>query len=88
MARNVSKYRLPVWVTAFSSEQNTCQSLQFSYGVFPLKAEKELADWTQYVRDWFKEQQVNDGFAILAQGPSAEEPLNSHQMGLIDLSLS
>jgi pyruvate kinase len=37
MARNVSRYRLPVWITSFSANESTCQSLQFSYGVFPIK---------------------------------------------------
>ena len=87
MARNVARYRLPVWITAFSSEENTCQELQFSYGVFPVKAEKELAEWTPFLRKWFKEQEVTNGFAIIAQGPSPEHPLSNHRMDFIDLSL-
>ena len=87
MARNVARYRLPVWITAFSSEEDTCQALQFSYGVFPVKAEKDLPEWTPFLREWFKEQQVNDGFVIIAQGPSPEHPLTNHRMGFIDLSL-
>ncbi|MCU7939839.1 MAG: pyruvate kinase [gamma proteobacterium symbiont of Bathyaustriella thionipta] len=87
MARNVARYRLPVWVTAFSSEESTCQALQFSYGVFPVKAENDLAEWTPFLRQWFKEQQVEEGFAIIAQGPSPEHPLTNHRMGFIDLSL-
>lgn len=87
MARNVTRYRLPVWITAFSSEESTCQALQFSYGVFPIKAEKDLPEWTPFLREWFKEQQVNEGFAIIAQGPSPEHPLTNHRMGFIDLSL-
>jgi len=87
MARNVARYKLPVWVTAFSSEESTCQSLQFSYGVFPIKAEEELDEWTPFLREWFKEQAINSGFAIIAQGPSPEHPLSNHRMGFIDLSL-
>ncbi len=87
MARNVARYRLPVWITAFSSEESTCQALQFSYGVFPVKAEKDLPEWTPFLRDWFKQQQINEGFAIIAQGPSPEHPLTNHRMGFIDLSL-
>jgi len=87
MARNVARYRLPVWVTAFSSEESTCQELQFTYGVFPVKAEKDVPEWTPFLRKWFKEQQVNEGFAIFAQGPSPDHPLSNHRMGFIDLSL-
>ena len=87
MARNVARYRLPIWITAFSSEESTCQSLQFSYGVFPVKAEQELDEWTPFSREWFKDQAINSGFAIIAQGPSIEHPLSNHRMGFIDLSL-
>jgi pyruvate kinase len=34
MARNVTRFRLPTWITAFSKEHATCQALQFSYGCF------------------------------------------------------
>ncbi len=87
MARIVTRYRLPVWVTAFSSEESTCQALQFSYGVLPVKAKEDLSEWTPFLREWFKEQQVNRGFAIIAQGPSPEHPLTNQRMGFIDLSL-
>ena len=30
-ARNVSRFRLPVWITAFTPEASTFQALQFSY---------------------------------------------------------
>ncbi len=87
MARNVARYRLPVWITTFSTYESTCQSLQFSYGVFPIKAENDLAEWTPFLRDWFKEQQVTEGIAVLAQGPSEEYPCGNHRIEFIDLSL-
>ncbi len=87
MARNVARYRLPIWITAFSSEESTCQGLQFSYGVLAIKTERDLPEWTPFLRDWFKEQQITEGFVIIAQGPSPEHPLANHRMGFIDLSL-
>jgi pyruvate kinase len=87
MARSVARYKLPVWITSFSSEETTCQALQFSYGIYPIKAEKDLPEWTPFLRKWFKEQQVTEGTAIIAQGPSPEHPLTNHRMGFIDLSL-
>jgi len=87
MARNVSRYKLPVWITAFSTNEATCHSLQFSYGVFPIKVEMEFADWSPFARNWLKEQQIREGTAILAQGPSKENPLGNHRLELLDLSL-
>ena len=87
MARNVTRYRLPVWITAFSIDEKTCQSLQFSYGVFPIKVEHDLAEWTPFLRDWFREQQMLEGVAVLAQGPSPEYPCGNHRIEFMDLSL-
>ncbi len=87
MARNVARYRLPLWVTAFSSKESTCQALQFSYGIFPIKAEEDFSEWTPFLREWFQDQEVVEGFAIIAQGPSPENPLSNHRMGFIDLNL-
>ncbi|MCB1923631.1 MAG: pyruvate kinase [Gammaproteobacteria bacterium] len=87
MARNVTRFRLPTWITAFSTQEATCQSLQFSYGVFPVKVDAESADWTPFLREWLGTRGVTSGFAILAQGPSAEYPCGNHRMEVVDLEL-
>lgn len=87
MARNVTRYRLPVWITALSDKQSSCQALQFSYGVYPFKVEREFAEWTPYIREWFKQQQINEGIVVLTQGPSAEYPCGNHRIEFVDLSL-
>jgi len=87
MARNVTRYRLSVWITAMSANEQTCQSLQFSYGVFPIKVENDLAEWTPFLRQWFRDQQEYQGVAVLAQGPSPEYPCGNHRIEFIDLSL-
>ncbi|MCW8929710.1 MAG: pyruvate kinase [Gammaproteobacteria bacterium] len=87
MPRNVTRYRLPIWITALSSDESTCQSLQFSYGVFPIKVENDLEEWTPFLRNWFREKQINEGVALLAQGPSPEHPCGNHRLEFIDLEL-
>lgn len=87
MPRHVTRYRLPVWITAFSAEEATCQALQFSYGVFPIKVEHDLDEWTPFLRTWFRDQLVTEGIALLAQGPSPEHPCSNHRLEFIDLSL-
>jgi len=87
MPRNVTRYRLPIWVTALSADEKICQSLQFSYGVFPVKVEKDQQEWTPFLRAWFNEQQINEGVALLAQGPSPEYPCSNHRLDFIDLGL-
>ncbi len=87
MARNVARYRLPVWITALSIEERTCQSLQFSYGVFPVKVEQDLPEWSPFLRDWFRNNHITEGVAVLAQGPSKENPCGNHRIEFMDLSL-
>ena len=87
MARNVTRFRLPTWITAFSREEATCQALQFSYGVHPVQVDAEQADWTPFLRDWMRAQGVHEGIAVLTQGPSEEYPCGNHRMEIVDLSL-
>jgi len=87
MARNVTRFRLPTWITAFSREHASCQALQFSYGVHPVQVEAEASDWTPFVRQWMRAQGVTEGLAVLAQGPSEEYPCGNHRMEIVDLGL-
>lgn len=86
MARNVARFRLPQWITAFSTRESTCQQLMFAYGVFPVLVEAEQLDWGPFSRQWLKENGIAEGHAVLSQGPSPEHPLASHRMEILDLS--
>jgi pyruvate kinase len=85
MARNVTRFRLPTWIVAFSKSSATCQALQFSYGVHALQVAVDAADWTPFLRDWMRGQGITEGIAILAQGPSEEHPCGNHRMEIVDL---
>ena len=84
-ARNIARYRLPVWITAFSSQHATCQNLQFSRGVFPVKVDQEHEDWTPFCRAWLREQGYRSGVAVLTQGPSPEHPDATYRMEIAAL---
>jgi pyruvate kinase len=86
MARNVARFRLPTWITAFSTDETTCQWLQFSYGVYPVRVEKEQTDWTPFTRQWLSSKGVTTGLVVLTQGPSPENPAGSHRMEIVDLA--
>lgn len=88
MARMVTRYRLPEWITAFSCSVSTCQQLVFSYGVNPVQVEQELLEWLPYVSDWARQNQIDDGYIVLSQGPSPEFPAATHKMEIIDLNAS
>ncbi|MEJ2423843.1 MAG: pyruvate kinase [Candidatus Thiodiazotropha sp.] len=85
-ARNITRYRLPVWISAFSTDEAVCQALQFSYGVQPVKVDKDLRDWGPFTCHWLHEKGYQAGLIILTQGPSLENPGASYNLQIADLS--
>jgi pyruvate kinase len=85
-ARSISRFRLPVWITAVSSQDSTCQRLQFSYGVYSVHQPDHPADWKAFARDLLKSQGVKGNLVVLTEGPSAKHPDANNRVELIDLS--
>jgi pyruvate kinase len=84
-ARRMALLRLPVWTVAVSPRQQTCQNLQFSYGVAPVHEPEDPANWTGYARDWIRERDVPGEIALLTAGPSPKHPGANHRVELIEL---
>lgn len=84
-ARSLTRYRLPVWAVAITSQESTCQGLQFSYGVFPVLESEHPENWKSYVTQWLSLHNLNGDFAILTEGPSTKYPGNNNKMEIIDL---
>jgi pyruvate kinase len=85
MARSLSLFRLPVWVAAVSSHEQTCQNLAFSYGVFPVYEPVHPDDWDSFVRRWLETYQVPGDMAILTEGPSTRNPKANNRMEIINI---
>ncbi|NOQ66206.1 MAG: pyruvate kinase [Desulfobacterales bacterium] len=84
-AQNVSRFRLPVWVMAVSPRNETCQSLQFSYGVHPVFEPEYPHDWNAFSRDLLQSYSLKGDLLVLTEGPSSKNPNANHRMELIDL---
>jgi pyruvate kinase len=84
-ARRISRFRLPVWLTAFSPHPATCRGLQFSYGVQPVHVDQDRPDWNAFARHWLAERGMVGGFAFLTQGPSDQNPCGNHRMEVLEL---
>jgi pyruvate kinase len=84
-ARNVGRFRLPVWLVALSPSEASCQALQFSYGVHAVKVDQDRGDWADFVRQWLAAKGVQEGLALLAQGPSEQSPCGNHRMEIVEL---
>jgi pyruvate kinase len=85
-AKNISRFRLPVWITAICSEERACQGLQFSYGVYPVHEHEQPEDWKAFAREWLKSHGLEGNLVVLTEGPSIRHPDVNNRMVLIDLS--
>jgi len=84
-ARSLARFRPPVWIVALSSQESTCQALQFSYGVHPVHEREYPEHWTDYARKWVEDHAVEGNLVILTEGPSDKHPEANHRMELIEL---
>jgi len=84
-ARNVTRFMLPVWIMAVSSQESTCQDLLFSYGVFPIHETDHPEDWRTYSKNILQSQGLEGRYVVLTEGPSKKNPQSNNRMEIIDL---
>ncbi|MFZ2224928.1 MAG: pyruvate kinase [Candidatus Deferrimicrobium sp.] len=84
-ARQLARFRFPVRITAASTSEETCQGLQFSYGVHPEKLDVAPGDWRLWAKQWAAAQGVPGDYLILIEGPSPDHPDVAQRLEVIDL---
>jgi len=84
-ARSICRFKLPVWITAVSSQEKTCQDLMFSYGVCPVHEPDHPENWKFWARKWLQDQEVSGNMVVLTEGPSAKHPESNNRMEIINL---
>jgi pyruvate kinase len=84
-ARSIARFRFPAWTVAVSSQEATCQNLQFSSGVYPVHEPEHPERWTDYIRQWVRDHEVAGKLAFLTEGPSSKHPETNHRMEIIEL---
>ena len=87
-ARSIGRFRLPVWIIAVSSHKATCQSLQFSYGIFPVHEKDHPENWKPYAKEWLQRESIPGDIVVLTEGPSTKHPDANHRMEIIDIRSS
>ena len=85
-ARSITRFRLPVWITAFSRYEKTCRDLMFSYGVLPICESEHPDDWKQWARNWLQTIGEVGNLVVLTEGPSTKHPYRNNRMEILDLS--
>jgi pyruvate kinase len=84
-ARSIGRFRLPVWIIAVSSQEATCQNLQFSYGVYPVYEKEHPENWKPYIKEWLKSNDITGDIVVMTEGPSTKHPDANYKMEIIDL---
>jgi pyruvate kinase len=87
-ARRLARFRPGVWIAAVSSQESTCQQLQFTYGVHPVHEVDHPEGWNAYARDLLKKLGVEGNLVVVTEGPSARRPEANNRMEIIDLARS
>jgi pyruvate kinase len=84
-ARSITRFKLPVWITAVSSQEKTIQDLMFSYGVRPVHEPDHPSDWKSWIKKWLQSNEVKENLVVLTEGPSIKHPERNNRMEIIDL---
>ncbi len=84
-ARSVARFRFPAWTVAISSQQATCQQLQFSSGVHPVHETEHPERWKDYIGARVREHGLVGEVAVLIEGPSTKHPDTNHRMEIVEL---
>jgi pyruvate kinase len=84
-ARNITRFRLPVWLTAVTPHEQTCRHLQFSFGVYPILEKDPPEDWRRYARDWLRSNGISGDLVLLIEGPSSRNPMSNHRLEIIEM---
>ncbi|PKN73784.1 MAG: pyruvate kinase [Candidatus Cloacimonetes bacterium HGW-Cloacimonetes-3] len=83
-ARMISRFKLPVWVTAVSMDYQTCQNLQFSWGVKAVCLEGMPQDWKAFIRGKLQFDDTNK-YAVIVEVPSTSNPNANHRLEILEL---
>jgi pyruvate kinase len=84
-ARRLSRFRIPVWIMAVSPNEDTCQNLQFSYGVYPVHEAERPVSWERYTRQCLGGCGISEGLVILTRGYSTPRSGGTNHIEIVDL---
>jgi pyruvate kinase len=85
-ARRLTRFRLPHWILAPSNREESCQRLQFSYGVFPIFVPDDEQDWQQFSRQLPAQFGVSAGLVMLLEGAGTLEFEDTKRIDIINLT--
>ena len=85
-ARRITRFRLKPWLVAVCLNPQTCQKLQFSYGVFPVDIAKNPISWPHFAQDWLATHGVKANLALVVESTGTVKAGDTTQLHLIDFT--
>jgi pyruvate kinase len=85
-ARRITRFRLKEWIVAPSLDKQTCQKLQFSYGIYPEYVSGNPASWPHYAQDWLQDHGIAGRIALVVEGSNTLKVGDTTRIDIIDLS--
>ena len=85
-ARSVTRFRLNTWIVSPSLNKQTCQKLQFSYGVYPEYISKNPLSWPQFVQEWLQSHGIDGQVAMVVEGGGTLKAGDITRIDIINLS--
>jgi len=85
-ARRITRFRLPQWIVATSLNEQTCQQLLFSYGVYPEYVEKNPHSWSKYAQEWLSRYDDDGGLVLVVEGGGTLRAGDTTRLDIIDLT--
>jgi pyruvate kinase len=89
-ARRVARFGLSQWIVAPSRLESTCQRLQFTRGVFPVRVSAKMplataeSRW-QYAQKWIQLHDSCSGLVLLVEGSGTLKAADTTRLDIIDL---
>jgi pyruvate kinase len=89
-ARRMTRFRLDQWIISPSHDPQTCQCLQFSYGIHPIfVSEKDVLREPylrrRYTADWLSRQGIDEGLVLLIEGAGMLRAEDTKRLDIIAL---
>jgi pyruvate kinase len=87
-ARRITRFRLNEWIVAPSLDKQTCQKLQFSYGVYPEYIARNPLSWPHFAQEWLQSHSVTGKLAMVIEsgGTLKAGAGGTTRIDIIDLS--
>jgi pyruvate kinase len=85
-ARRITRFRLPQWIIAVSLNENTCQKLQFTYGIYPEYVETNPISWPHYAQSWLARHNLAGDLILVIEGAGTAQLGDTTRLDIIDLT--